>query len=306
MTSLPAGAISTAWPSTTSLVTPGARRTIMRRRVYAPARAADEAKVRRAGRLEAAMQQEGGDRAGQESQIRAQGHPGDVVEVEGRRFVHEDLVAVRDLPGAREARLDGVAGVLPGGVAGDDLGQLGTGPHEAHLAPEDVDQLGELVEAEGPEDATRAGDAGIGPALVPAAAVRAVEGPGPTAAIRAHRAELVDRELRPAIAGPALPEQHAGAGQAHGRGGDEQHRDHQEQQDEGADEVQHPFAVGRVEGCLAPGDAQLDLFDELLADDVGARTGENCDGHPLPLPSLPQGNTVSDNFAALSECSCYG
>src|SRR5437764_1205184 len=150
MTSLPAGAISTAWPSTTSLVTPGARRTIMRRRLYAPARAADEAKVRRAGRLEAAMQQEGGDRAGQEGQIRAQGHPGDVVEVEGRRFVHEDLVAVRDLPGAREPRLDGVAGVLPGGVAGDDLGQLGTGPHEAHLAPADVDQLGELVEAEGP------------------------------------------------------------------------------------------------------------------------------------------------------------
>src|SRR3989442_2949482 len=82
----------------------------------------------------------------------------------------------------------------------DEVRALRARSHEAHLALEDVDDLGQLVEAELPQDAAEPGDP------------RVVLGPRPHRprgrfGVDPHRAELVEVEDPPAQADPALAEE---------------------------------------------------------------------------------------------------
>jgi hypothetical protein len=96
---------------------------------------------------------------------------------------------------------------------------LGARPDEAHVADEDVPELGQLVELEAAEHAADAGDARV-------AAGRHL---GPARRLP-HRAELQDAERPPAPAGADLPEEHrAGRRQLHRdrRGGEHRPEEHE-------------------------------------------------------------------------------
>jgi hypothetical protein len=83
------------------------------------------------------------------------------------------------------AGLDGVTHAVEGDLAGQffhELRPLGTGADGAHLALEDVEELGKFVHVGGPEDAPHAGDAAV-VFLSPHGAVHL--------RIRDHRPELV-------------------------------------------------------------------------------------------------------------------
>jgi len=87
----------------------------------------------------------------------------DVGGVEGDSFLEVfDAVAAGDLPEAGEAGFDAEAAAL--GVffdAFDFVDREGARADEAHFASEDVEELGEFVDAEAPEPGTEVEDAGV-------------------------------------------------------------------------------------------------------------------------------------------------
>ena len=95
----------------------------------------------------------------------------------------------------------------------DKLRALGTGAHNRHLALQDVEELRQLVETDGADDAADCGDARI--VLLSPHRARADLG------IDAHGAELVDREQRVIQADTSLAVEHRSGGGDGQRG--EQH-----------------------------------------------------------------------------------
>ena len=95
--------------------------------------------------------------------------------------------------------------MLPRLVALDDLHELRPGPDQAHVTAHDVPQLGQLVEAPAAQPPPDPGMARVAVGLVGDAAVL-VDRLVPAAPVRAHRAELEDRERRAVLADTGLAE----------------------------------------------------------------------------------------------------
>ncbi len=161
----------------------------------------------------------------------------DVPDVEGEALLPADLVAPVHLGPAGEAGPDGVAAVLGGRVAADVRHRQGPGPDEAHLASEHVPQLGQLVEAERPEEPAQSGEAllvgqelAVGVALV------------------RHRAELDHLEGLGVAAEPSLAEQHRAAHlEAHEDGHHHQDRQAEQQPGRRHRDVDRPFQGGAAQ-----------------------------------------------------------
>lgn len=75
-------------------------------------------------------------------------------------------------------------------VLGGNLGALGAGAYDGHVAFQDIQELGKLVKADGADEAADGGDAGI--VLTGGESRHAV-----FFGIHAHTAEFVDREYLP-------------------------------------------------------------------------------------------------------------
>src|SRR5262249_34670146 len=76
-----------------------------------------------------------------------------VAEVEAHHLVERGAASPPDLPGPRDPgpRLEN-APTMPGRVPLELVGQRRARPHERHVSPEDVPELGQLVEARLPEE----------------------------------------------------------------------------------------------------------------------------------------------------------
>lgn len=111
----------------------------------------------------AAAAEDGGEGAEEDLGVEPEGPVVDVGEVEGDPFFEVfDAVAAGDLPEAGEAGFDAEAAAL--GVFFDARNFVdgeGAGADEAHLAPEDVDELGKFVDAESAEPGAEGEDAGV-------------------------------------------------------------------------------------------------------------------------------------------------
>jgi hypothetical protein len=107
-------------------------------------------------------------------------------------------------------------------VAAGQRQRLGPRPDQGHLAPQDVQQLGQLIDAGGPQEAADRGDAHVvgGRDLRPAGA-------------RAHRAELEHRERNAPLTDPQLPEEDGTGTRA--ADDDRHHHEHRNQQQERAE-----------------------------------------------------------------------
>src|SRR5438045_2221562 len=88
----------------------------------------------------------------------------------------------------------------------------GPGTDETHLAPQDVDELGQLIERGAPQKASDTRDARVvGELEQPAGLVEVNQlGLEPLGAVD-HRAELDDREALAVAPDPRLPEEHGAA-----------------------------------------------------------------------------------------------
>src|SRR5437867_688581 len=86
-------------------------------------------------------------RAGQDLQVEAERPVLDVVDVEHDPFVEAELAATADLPQAGDAGYDLEAAPLPLFVALDLVGDRWTWPNQAHLTPQHVPELRNLVQA---------------------------------------------------------------------------------------------------------------------------------------------------------------
>lgn len=137
-----------------------------------------------------------------EEDLRSREHDLEVFEEAGLRDIHQihqELVVGRrivlaiDLGIAGEAAL-GLEAEVPLRefffVLGGDLGALGAGSYDGHVAFQDVQELREFIEADSADEAADGGDAGI--VLAGGESRHAV-----FFGIHAHTAEFVDREYLP-------------------------------------------------------------------------------------------------------------
>src|SRR5262245_5591118 len=116
---------------------------------------------RRSVLARASAAENGGNGLEQDLEVQSQRPVVDVLQVQLPPLLEVDGVAPRDLPEAGEARPDAEAPARPELVL-LDFGRDGrTGADEAHVPLEDVPHLGELVEAELPEEAADLRHAGI-------------------------------------------------------------------------------------------------------------------------------------------------
>src|SRR3954470_16171080 len=104
---------------------------------------------RRARGLRRALpRQHHGDRLQQDLEVEHRRPGVDVLEVELHPAIEVDVVPPADLPEAGEAGLHGQAPALPALVLGHLLGNRRPGAHQAHVPPQHVPELRQLVEAE--------------------------------------------------------------------------------------------------------------------------------------------------------------
>ena len=162
----------------------------------------------------------------QDLQFQPRGPGLDVSQVEDDHLVEGALAATADLPQPGQPRLDPEPLPRPGVVQLGLPGKRRTGADEAHVAPQDIPQLRQLVDAQPPEPAADAGDPGIGdelehaarplrPALDEGLDVGLVD---EVVAVAPHRPQLVELELPAPGTQPDLREDgrsaRAGSGQA--------------------------------------------------------------------------------------------
>jgi len=200
-------------------------------------------------RTAAVPRQQAGDRAEQDVQVGAEAHPLDVGQVELGVLVHEAEPRLgADLPEPGDARLHGVALVLPRLVEPHDLDQLGARPDEAHVAGEHVGELRQLVEAPAPQQRAEAGVAGV---VLPLVADPPLDLDGHLAAtaVRVHGPELPDPEHVPVPPDPALAvEDRRPEGDQHGQRHHEEDGHGQDQEHEGGEPVDRGLRPPLVEG----------------------------------------------------------
>lgn len=124
-------------------------------------------------------------------------------------------------------------------VLGGNLGALGTGAYDGHVAFQDVQELREFIEADSADEAADGGDAGI--VLAGGESRHAV-----FFGIHAHTAEFVDREYFP-VFGEAVLLVEGGAAVSFDKEADDEHGD-------GEDD----------EGCKGEDDVDDALPEEVL------------------------------------------
>ncbi len=176
----------------------------------------------------------------------------DVVEVQALVGVEGRVVAGLDLPQAGDAGPHLVPVVEVGGELVDLVAQRRAGPDEAHVALQDVDQLGQLVEARAAQDVADPRDPGITGDLEQRAGALVVGLHGGQAGLGVddHGAELEHPELGLVAADPLLAEQHRAAVLPLDRDGDDgEHRGGDEEQRAGDDDVEQALdGEGRDRG----------------------------------------------------------
>jgi len=146
--------------------------------------------------------------------------PGDLVEI-------RDPVPPADLPKTREPGLDADPLAMPVLVLLDLVRGRGPGPDEAHLAAENVPELGEFVKARFPQEPSDPCDPGILPDLKHGAVhlVLLQQFFFPGFGVGVHRTELPARENAPVFPDPFLSEENRTGGVDLDRDGDERECD---------------------------------------------------------------------------------
>lgn len=205
----------------------------------------------------AAAQDDGRDRAKADAQVAHQALPGDVGGVERHAVGIVGIAPPADLPGAGDARphreiaLDRVAVTDHLGL--DDRARS----DEAHLAPQYVPELRQLVEAGRAQDLANAGDH---PRIVAQLVRRIPFGPGCRRgleqmgkrcfAIAPHGAEFQAAEPPPALADPLVPEQDRPAiHQENPDGGSEDERGQKNNEHDCAGKVEHALSEMKRHRC---------------------------------------------------------
>src|SRR5690606_35962608 len=118
----------------------------------------------------------------------------DVIKIEFGVLMHWPITSAADLPPAGKPWPNVVTTVLPRLVPLDDLDEFRTGPDQAHVTGDDVEQLWQLVNAQPAEPLPNARDARIIGDLVAPFAVRAFLEHEFFARCIGHGAEFEDRE----------------------------------------------------------------------------------------------------------------
>ena len=175
------------------------------------------------------------------------------------------------------------------GVLGGDFRSFGPGPHDGHVAFQDVQQLGQFVEADGPNEAAHFGDTGVVFAC-------AETGYSVFFSIHAHAAEFQHLEDFPIFGETGLAvEDIASVGEFNGRGhgghnGRKEHQGHQ-----GQDDVVKAFEEKEFGGGVVPLDGhhgqmeQMDFFGTVHdhVSDPGDHIGADFMGHAVFSHQVP-------------------
>ena len=94
-------------------------------------------------------------------EIKKRRHIVDIEKIEYDHIIKIDGAAARDLPQASAARYDGQPSPVPVLILFEFVRQTRARTDQAHLAPQNVKQLGQLVKAGFSQDAAYACDAGV-------------------------------------------------------------------------------------------------------------------------------------------------
>ena len=178
-----------------------------------------------------------GKRGEDDLHVAQEGDAPDVLEVVGDFRFPGDGVASVHLRKAAEALPHGVAAALFGRHEDHVAHELRPGPDYGHVAPQDVEEFRQLVEAGAAEEPAVGGE----PLVVGEEVARAV-------ALVGHGAELDEPEDALALAGAGLGEEGV-APHEYGAGGGEgrEERAQDEEREEGAKEVQRAFEEAGVQ-----------------------------------------------------------
>src|SRR5580704_13479097 len=109
----------------------------------------------------AAAREDHGQRLQDELEVLPQAPVIDVLHVQVHPLLERDLIATAHLPDARQAGSNGKPPALPGLVLRDLYGDRRARTHDAHLAAEDIDELGKLVDAVLADETADPGDARV-------------------------------------------------------------------------------------------------------------------------------------------------
>ena len=102
-----------------------------------------------------------GEGTGQDPEIHPDAPVGHIIAVQADPFLVGRIVSSGDLPQARDARAHPAVIRVDFAVFGDLGLHDGTRPHQAHLAPHHIDQLGQFIQAALAQEAAHAGDTGV-------------------------------------------------------------------------------------------------------------------------------------------------
>ena len=225
----------------------------------------------------AAAAEDGGEGAEEDLEVEPEGPVVDVGEVEGDPFFEVfDAVAAGDLPEAGEAGFDAEAAAL--GVffdAFDFVDGEGAGADEAHFAAEDVEELGEFVDAEAAEPGAEGEDAGVVADFEDGAVHFVLSGEflAHGFGVGVHGAEFPHHEGLAIASGAFLAEKDgAGRGEANADEGDDPKGDAEDEEDSGANAVESVFKEER------PGDLRGAVEDEHEASGEGVEGGAGDGG----------------------------
>ncbi len=199
----------------------------------------------------------------------------DVLQVLGHPAVEVGVAAGADLPQAGHAGLHGEPRVVPLLVAVEVVEGVGSRSDQAHVAPQDVPELGQLVEAGAAQEAAHGRHAGIVVQLERGAAGDLVVGAqgGPLGVgVARHGAELGDDEGPPVQAGPRLAE--VGRPAVGEPDGDRQDGEDGRQHDEAADGAH---------------DVQAALEGQFASAATGPQPGQAVDGGRVRHGRGPRG-----------------
>ncbi len=214
------------------------------------------------GSVSAPAQDDGGDGLDQNFEIAKHAAAFDIFDVEPDLLVEGELGAASDLPEAGQAGGNLQTASIFVGVKLDFARQGRPGADEGHIALEDIDQLGQLVEAGAAEDAAEGGDSrvalhfeGAGVDVLVELGELVLEAVG----VADHGAELVEAEDAFVLTDPVVSvEDRAAILQPDDQGDQGEDRD---------DERQGKHADGDV-------DAALDHFVGLHAESTGVLLGD--------------------------------
>ena len=217
---------------------------------------------------------------------------GDVHQVQEEFVVGGGVVLAVDLGVACQAAF-GLEPQVPFGhgfgVLGGDFRAFGPGPHDGHVAFQDVQQLGQFVEADGPDEAAHFGDPGV-------VFAGAETGYPVFFGIHAHAAEFQDREDFPVFGKPFLAVENVspvGDFDGHGHGdhnGGKEHQCHQGQDDVVKTFEEQEFGTGVVPLHSHHGQVeQVDFFGAVHdhIPDPGNHIGPDLMGHTVFGDQIP-------------------